>query len=59
MLLFKVKKKKNNKKVTENKNTIVLKTKNDNAMMIPKCEICSSKKSKFVKKQEASEILSN
>ena len=58
MLLFKVKKKKK-KKVTENKNTRVLKTKNDNTMMILKCEICSRKKSKFIKKQEASEILSN
>ena len=50
MLLFKVKKKK--KKVTENKNTRVLKTKNDNTMMILKCEICSRKKSKFIKNKK-------
>ena len=28
-------------------------------MILPKCAICDSKKSKFIKKQEASGILSN
>ena len=37
----------------------VLKIKNGNTMMISKCEIRGSKKSRFIKKQEASEILSN
>ena len=29
------------------------------AMMLSKCAICGSKKSKFIKKQEAKELLSN
>ena len=33
-------------------------TKNGKAMILSKCAICGSKKSKFIKKQEASGILS-
>ena len=47
------------KTTTENINPRVLKTKNEKAMIISKCAICGSKKSKVIKKQEASGILSN
>ena len=47
------------KKNTENINLRALKTKNDKTMMISKCAICGSKKSRFIKNQEAKGILSN
>ena len=46
-------------KNTENINPRVLKTKNDKTMISSKCTIRGSKKSRFIKKQEASGILSN
>ena len=39
---------------TENINPRVLKTSNDKIMLLSKCAICGSKKTRFIKKQEAS-----
>ena len=39
------------KKNTENINPIASKTSNGRTMILPKCAICSAKKSKFIKKQ--------
>ena len=47
------------KKSTESITPRVSKTTNDKAMMLPKCAICSSKKSKFIKEQQAKGLLSN
>ena len=54
MLSYCVKRKKN----TESINPRVSKT-NGKTMILSKCAICVSKKSRFIKKQEASGILSN
>ena len=47
----------NSKKNTECVNPRVLKTSNGKTMILSKCTIRDSKKSKFIKKQEASGIL--
>ena len=47
------------RKNTENINPRVSKTSNDKTMLLSKCGICGSKKSRFIKKQETSEILSS
>ena len=47
------------KKNTESINTKVLKTSNGKKMILSKCAICSSKKSKFIKEQQAKGLLSN
>ena len=47
------------KKNTESINPRVLKTSNGQTMILSKCAICGSKKSKFIKKPEASGILSS
>ena len=47
------------KKNTENINPRVLKTKNNKTMILSQFAICSSKNSKFIKKKEATAILSN
>ena len=47
------------KKNTESINLKVLKISNGKTMILSKCAICGSKKSKFIKKQEASGILSS
>ena len=47
------------KKDTENINPKVSGTSNDKAMILSKCAICGSKKSRFVKNQEAKGLLSN
>ena len=47
------------KKNTESINPKVLKTTNGNTMILSKCAICSSKKSKFIKEQQAKGFLSN
>ena len=47
------------KRYTKNINPQVFSTSNDKLMILPKCTICGSKKSKFIKKQEAKEILSS
>ena len=42
-------------------NTIpkIPKTKNERIMLLSKCALCDSKKSKFIKQQKASELLSS
>ena len=47
------------KKNTKNINPKVSKTNNGKTMLLSKCAICGSKKSRFIKIQEASGILSN
>ena len=47
------------RKNTENINPKVSKTNNGKTMMLSKCTICGSKKSKLIKKQEANGILSS
>ena len=42
------------KKNTESKNPKVVKTKNGRIMLLSKCAVCDSKKSKCTKDQEAS-----
>ena len=44
---------------TENINPRVSKTSNGKKMLLLKCAICGSKRSRFIKKQEASGILSS
>ena len=46
------------KKHTKNINPQVSSTNNGKIMILSKCAICNSKKSKFIKKQEASGLLS-
>ena len=46
-------------KNTESINPKILKTNNGETMLLSKCAICGSKKSRFIKKQEAKGILSN
>ena len=46
------------KKNTENINPQVSSTSNDSTMILSKCAICSSKKSRFIKNQEAKGLLS-
>ena len=45
-------------KYTENINPQVSSTSNGKVMILSKCVICNSKKSKFIKKQEAKGLLS-
>ena len=47
------------KKNTESINPKVSKTTNGKTMILPKCDICGSKKSKFIKEQQAKGLLSN
>ena len=47
------------KKYIKNINPQVFRTSNGKLMILSKCAICGSKKSKFIKKQEAKEILSS
>ena len=47
------------KKYTKNINPQVSSTSNDTMMILSKCAICNSKKSRFIKKQEAKGLLSN
>ena len=46
------------KKDTENINAKVSSTSNGRAMMLSKCAICGSKKSRFIENQEAKGLLS-
>ena len=41
------------KKDTESVDSKMLKTKNGRLMLLSKCAVCGSKKSKFIKEQEA------
>ena len=47
------------RKNTEGKNPKVVRTKNGKIMLLPKCVVCDTKKSKFIKEQEASGLLSS
>ena len=47
------------RKNIESINPRVSRTNNGKAMILSKCVICASKKSRFIKKQEASGTLSN
>ena len=47
------------RKDTENINSRVSNTINGRTMILSKCAICRSKKSRFIKDQEAKELLSN
>ena len=47
------------RKDTENINPNVSSTCNGKAMVLSKCAICGSKKSRFIKNQEAKGLLSN
>ena len=47
------------RKDTENINPRISKTRNDTTMVLSKCAICNSKKSRFIKNQEAKGLLSN
>ena len=47
------------KKDTENINPKCSKTSNNTIMLLSKCAICGSKKSRFIKNQEAKGLLSN
>ena len=47
------------RKNTESINSRVSKTNNGKTIILSKCAICGTKKSRFIKKQEASGILSN
>ena len=46
------------RKNTESKNPKVVRTKNERIMLLSKCEVCDSKKMKFIKEQETSGLLS-
>ena len=47
------------RKNTENINTRVSRASNGRTMVLSKCAICDSKKSRFIKNQEAKGLLSN
>ena len=47
------------KRNTESINPKVSKTNNGKAIILPTCAICGSRKSKFIKQQEAKVLLSN
>ena len=47
------------RKNTENITARVSKTSNGRAMVLSKCAICDSKKSRFIKNQEAKRLLNN
>ena len=49
----------NCRKNTENINSKVSKTSNGKTMVLSKCAICDSKKSRFITNQEAKGLLSN
>ena len=47
------------RKDTENINSKILKTSNSRTTVLSKCAMCSNKKSRFIKNQEAKGLLSN
>ena len=47
------------RKTTESENPKIVKTKNGRIMHLSKCEVCDSKKSKFIKEREVSGLLSS
>ena len=46
-------------KNAESKNQKVARTKNRRIVLLSKCEVCDSKKSKFIKEQQASGLFSS
>ena len=55
MLSYCLKRRKN----TESKNPKVVRTKNGRIMLLSKCSVCNSRKSKFLKEQEPRGLLSS
>ena len=47
------------RKYTKSTNPRIVKSKNDRSMIQPNCAICGSKKSRFIKEQQAKGLLSN
>ena len=47
------------RKNTETRHPKVLKTRKGRIMLLSKCAVCGSEKSKFIKEQEASKLLSS
>ena len=47
------------RKNTDNVNSKMIKTRNDRRQLKSQCSVCGSKKSRFVKKQQAKGILSS
>ena len=47
------------RKNIENTNLKIVKSKNNRSMIQPNCTICNSKKSRFIKEQQAKGLLSN
>ena len=47
------------RKNTENLRSMIFKTKNNRLVMQSKCPVCRIKKSRFMKEQEAKDLLSN
>ena len=47
------------RKNTESKNSKIVRTKSGRTMLLSKCEVCGSKRSKFMKEQEASGLISS
>ena len=47
------------RKNTESKNPKVVKAKNGRIMLLWKCEVCDGRKSRFIKEQESSGLLSS
>ena len=47
------------RKTTESRNPKVVRAKKGKVMTLSKCEVCDSKKLKFIKKQEASRLLNS
>ena len=47
------------RKNKESRNPKVGKTKNGRIMLLSKCEVCSNKRSKFIKENKASRLLSS
>ena len=47
------------RKNAESKNPKVVRTENERTILLLKCTLCDSKKSKFIKEQEASGLLSS
>ena len=49
----------NCRKDTENTDTKIVRTRNNRLVIQSKCSVCGIKKSRFVKEQEAKDLLSN
>ena len=47
------------RKNTENKESKMVRTKNNRLMLSSKCSVCGNKKSRFIKEQKAKGLLSN